>query len=61
METFVLGFFVYLGGAAFIHVFCENFVLRIPLLDMHALAIRNFLCIIWLIVVVISACNGSFK
>ena len=48
--VFIVG---YIFGATIIHYFCANFITRIPLLDVHALTIRNFLCIIWLILMIV--------
>ncbi len=51
----------YIFFALIIHWFCENIVLRIPLLDQYALAIRNFLCIIALILTIIVGIVEAFK
>ena len=40
---------MYALGAVFIQKFCSDVILKIPLLDAHALKIRNFLCVIWFI------------
>lgn len=53
MSLFVAIIFVYLFGAGLIHAFCVNFISAVPLLDRHTFAIRNFLCVVWLIIVII--------
>lgn len=55
MEKFTTAFFGYLIGAFAIHWFCINFLVPIPLIEHRAIGIRNFLCIIWLIIIVATA------
>lgn len=54
MNKFMMIFFGYLFGAVFINMFCVNFLMKIPLIDYKAIGIRNVLCTIWLIFVIIS-------
>lgn len=53
--------FTYLLGACAIHAFCVYFIAQIPLLDQYALSIRNFLCIVWLIITIIMVITGTFS
>lgn len=55
VERIVVFAFVYGIGAIFVQQFCSNVILKIPLLDEHALKIRNFLCMIWLILCVLGS------
>ncbi len=53
MEKFGAVVFLYLIGSALIHGFCVK-LSRIPLIDYHAWGIRNFLCLVWLIICVLA-------
>lgn len=52
-NPFLLFLIIYICGAIFIQAFCVSVLVRIPLIDTFAFAIRNILCVIWLIISVV--------
>jgi len=54
MAKFLMIIISYVFGACIIQNIC-NSLSTIPLIDHHAWGIRNLLCIIWLIIVVVFA------
>lgn len=61
METFGMIFMGYVFGAIGIHYFCVLFLSRIPLIDQYCMGIRNILCFLWLVIVVIMGLSGAFS
>ena len=54
MEKLFSVIFLYLLGAALIQWFCVSILAHIPLIDSHAYTIRNVLCFLFLIVLIIA-------
>lgn len=61
MNGFLTFIIAYVVGALFIQAFCVKVIVNIPLLDQYALAIRNCLCVLWLIILIISSIFSNFS